>query len=378
MSQPVWLDCDPGHDDAIALLLGLHLPGIRLLGVSTVHGNASIENTTLNAARCLLSYGSPEQRERIKVYDGVTKPLIRPVKHDPEIHGSDGLGGVEGLLPADDPRVRAKVEETKGKKAVFELAETARSLPEGQRLSIVATGALTNIALFVSLFPELVRDKCSQIVCMGGAEGRGNRSPTAEFNILIDPEAASIVFDAEIKVVIAVSASSLLVPETWLKQAHPRLPVVQPLNVTHQALFRPHDNERLLQSQTPLRHSLSTLLNFFAQTYETVFDFKDGPPVHDPLCIAFIARPDLFKGKRYRVDVELEGKWTAGTTSVDLWEYRKHELAAWNTDPDSRESWGKWGKNVYVLEQLDVPAFWNLFQECVTRADTVSLLNAEQ
>jgi uridine nucleosidase len=122
-----------------------------------------------------------------------------------EIHGNDGLGGVEGLLSADDARVRAKVAETKGQKAVLAIAEAARSLPDGRQLSIVATGALTNIALFISLFPELVRDKVSQIVCMGGAEGRGNRSPTAEFNILIDPEAAAIVFDAEVRVVIAVS-----------------------------------------------------------------------------------------------------------------------------------------------------------------------------
>ena len=159
----------------------------------------------MNAARCLLSYGSPEQSSRLRVYAGVTKPLLRPVRHDPEIHGTDGLGGVEGLLSADDPRVQAKVAETAGKKAVNALADAARSLPEGQQLSIVATGALTNIALFVSLYPELVREKVSQIVIMGGAEGRGNRSPTAEFNILIDPEAAAIVFDAEVKVVIAVS-----------------------------------------------------------------------------------------------------------------------------------------------------------------------------
>ncbi|GAA5896532.1 nucleoside hydrolase [Sporobolomyces salmoneus] len=353
-THSVWLDCDPGHDDAIAILLALHLPEIHLLGISVVHGNASIENTTLNAARCLLSYGSAEQSRKVKVYAGVTKPLLRPVRHDSEIHGNDGLGGVQGLLAADDPRVRAKVEETKGQKAVEAIAATARALPEGQQLSLVATGALTNIALFVSLYPELVREKISQIVLMGGAEGRGNRSPTAEFNILIDPEAAAIVFDAEVKVVIA------------------------PLNVTHQALFCAEDNDRLMKIHTPLRYSLSTLLNFFAKTYAEVFDFVDGPPVHDPLCIAYIARPELFKGKRYRVDVELEGKYTAGTTSVDLYDYRTPELTSWRADPNNRESWGALGKNVFVLEQLDVPAFWLLFQECVDRSDKVSLLNDSQ
>ncbi|GAA6063844.1 hypothetical protein JCM10212_003591 [Sporobolomyces blumeae] len=369
---PVWLDCDPGHDDAIAILLALHLPEIHLVGISTVHGNASIENTRENAARCLLSYGSAEQAKRIKIFTGTTKPLIRPVKHDAEIHGSDGLGGVEGLLPANDPAVVAKLAETTNDNAVLAIADAARSLPQGEQLAIVATGTLTNVALFCSMFPELVRDKVSQIVLMGGAEGRGNRSPTAEFNILCDPEAAAIVFDSEVPVVMT------------------------PLNVTHQALFRKHDNEALLvppsalasvpettpdamsnpaRAHTPLRHSLSTLLNFFAATYASVFDFHDGPPVHDPLCVAYLARPDLFKGKRYRVDVELEGKYTAGTTSVDLWEYRKDELVAWKEDPESRASWGRLGKNVFVLEHLDVPAFWQLFQSCVDRADRVSILN---
>ncbi|GAA5922298.1 trifunctional uridine nucleosidase/nicotinamide riboside hydrolase/nicotinic acid riboside hydrolase [Sporobolomyces koalae] len=371
MGIPVWLDCDPGHDDAIAILMALHLPEIDLIGISTVHGNADIVATGLNAARCVLSYGSPEQA-KIPIYSGQTQPLLRPAKHDPEIHGVDGLGGVEGLISANDPAVQAKLKETEGQKAVVAIAEAARSLPDGQQLNIVATGALTNIALFVTLYPELVRDKVAQIVQMGGAEGRGNRSPTAEFNILIDPEAAAIVYDAEVKVVMT------------------------PLNVTHQALFRPADNQTLLmppsalpslpqttpdalskpaQAHTPLRHSLSTLLNFFAATYAEVFDFRDGPPVHDPLCIAYVARPDLFQGKRYRVDVELEGKWTAGTTSVDLWEYRTAELTAWKQSETSKESWGKFGKNVYVLEHLDVPAFWQLFQECVDRADQVSPLN---
>jgi hypothetical protein len=175
---------------------------------------------------------------------------LRPVRHDPgtllpihssefltsppalanvlylvaEIHGSDGLGGVEGLLSADDSRVQAKVEETKGQKAVHALTEATQSLPEGQQLSIVATGALTNIALFVALYPELVRDKVSQICLMGGAEGRGNRSPTAEFNILIDPEAAAIVFDAEVKVVIAVS--SVLQKSLMRGQADFRRPIL--------------------------------------------------------------------------------------------------------------------------------------------------------
>ncbi|GAA5828183.1 hypothetical protein JCM11251_002623 [Rhodosporidiobolus azoricus] len=373
---PIWLDCDPGHDDAVALLMALHLPEIDLLGVSTVHGNAPLSATTVNAARCLLSFGSPEQATRIPIYAGAEKPLIRVVRHDDEIHGSDGLGGVEGLLPHDDPGVLAKLEETKGQTAILALAKTAESLPEGEQLTIVATGAFTNIALFVSLFPDLVRTKVREIVIMGGAEGRGNRSPTAEFNAMIDCHATSIVLNAEVPVAMA------------------------PLNVTHQALFRPYDNTALLvppsalpslpettpdassspttKAHTPLRHTLSTLLNFFAQTYSTVFSFTDGPPVHDALCIAYLAKPEIFEGKRYRVDVELAGEFSQGTTVVDLYDYRKDELTDWKEDPDSRKGWGRLGKNVHVLEHLDVPAFWALFQQCVDSADKVSPLNAKK
>ncbi|GJN92195.1 hypothetical protein Rhopal_005225-T1 [Rhodotorula paludigena] len=369
---PVWLDCDPGHDDAVAILMALHLPEIDLKGISTVHGNASQQNTTHNAARCLLAFGSQEQVRRIPVVAGADKPLIRVVRHDDEIHGEDGLGGVEGLPDKTDAAVVAKLQETKAQTAVLAIAEAARALPDGEQLALVATGSLTNAALFVSLFPDLVRDKVSQIVIMGGAEGRGNRSPTAEFNILCDPHAASIVFDAEVPVVMA------------------------PLNITHTAIFQTHDNAALLtpgsalaslaettpearaspaKAHTPLRHTLSTLLNFFAATYASVFSFHDGPPVHDPLCIAYLSHPHLFRGERYRVDVELEGKYTAGTTVVDLWEYRKDELVDYKEDPESRKSWGRLGKNVFVLEQLDVPAFWQLFQQTVDAADKVSILN---
>ncbi|GAA5856234.1 hypothetical protein JCM8547_000833 [Rhodosporidiobolus lusitaniae] len=372
MSIPLWLDCDPGHDDAVAILLALHLNQIDLLGISTVHGNAPLSATTVNAARCLLSFGSEEQANKVPIYSGAAKPLIRVERHDDEIHGTDGLGGVEGLLTHEDPAVQAKIKETAGKNAVVALADAACSLPDGQQLTIVATGAFTNIALFVAMYPDLVKDKVREIVVMGGAEGRGNRSPVAEFNILVDPHASDIVLNAEVPVTMA------------------------PLNITHQALFGPSDHSTLLlppsalahladatpdasssprKAHTPLRHTLSTLLTFFADTYAKVFAFNDGPPVHDPLCIAWLTHPQLFTSKRYRVDVELEGKYTQGTTVVDLYNYREAELVDWKEDPESRKSWGRFGKNVRVLEQLDVPGFWAVFQECVDKADKVSCLN---
>lgn len=132
--------------------------------------------------------------------------------------------------------------------------------------------------------------------------------------------------------------------------------------MTHTALFTPQEDALLKRSPpdstsalTPLRHTLSTLLNFFARAYAEVFGFDAGPPVHDALCMAFVAHPEMFKGTRHRVDVELAGQYTAGTTSVDLWGYRNAGLTAMH-NPSSRASWGREGKNVWVCEQVDVSA----------------------
>lgn len=141
----------------------------------------------VNAARLVCSFASAEQAAALPIVQGAARPLLRVAKHDTEIHGDDGLGGVEGLLDGTDEGVRRKLQESKGGNVVMAIAEAARAMPGGEgdegRLAIVATGTLTNVALFCATFPELVRDKISQIVLMGGAEGRGNRSPTGEFNM---------------------------------------------------------------------------------------------------------------------------------------------------------------------------------------------------
>lgn len=211
----------------------MHTPGIELVGISTVHGNGSLEHTTcelaevgvevvttrltlhitaVNAARLVCSFASPDRASATPIYSGAVRPLLRPVKHDTgtfiagvsrsmtptntsalaEIHGDDGLGGVEGLLDGTDAAVAQKVLTSTQKNVVEAMAEAARAMPGGDgdegRLAIVATGTLTNVALFCATYPDLVKDKVSQIVLMGGAEGRGNRSPTGEFNIICDPE----------------------------------------------------------------------------------------------------------------------------------------------------------------------------------------------
>lgn len=219
-----------------------------------------------------------------------------------------------------------------------------------RKITIISTGPLTNIALFVSVYPDLL-DSVEEFVFMGGGVGIGNRSAVAEFNILCDPEAAQIVLDVPVRKVMI------------------------PLNVTHTAivtrdwhceLLAPGStpSEALPKPQTNLRHTLSTLINFFTEAYKSTFGFIDGPPLHDALTIAYVCRPELFSSKRYRVNVELSGAHTSGETVVDVWGYH-------STD----NSWGATGKNCLVTESLDVNGFFALFLDCVRRCDEVSPLN---
>jgi len=351
--KQVWLDCDPGHDDATTIMLALNCADMALLGVSTVHGNSSANHTLSNAARCLVAFGAPDT---VKVYPGATKPLIRPARHDPEIHGVDGLGGVENLPTADHPRVRDALSHSDGVvKAIEGIARAVRETWDsghGTQVTLIATGPLTNIALFVSVYPELLPG-IDEFIFMGGGVGLGNRSSVAEFNILCDPEAAQIALDAPVK-------------KTMI-----------PLNVTHTAIVTRAIQARLLAPEfpldaenplppaaTPLRHMLSTLISFFADAYESTFGFQLGPPLHDALTIAYAVHPKMFCCRRFRVDVELSGTHTTGETVVDMWNYRGCD-----------DSWGSSGKNCIVAESLDVDAFFDFFLDCVARCDPKSPLN---
>ncbi|KAF8590565.1 nucleoside hydrolase [Ramaria rubella] len=337
MGKAVWLDADPheckGHDDAIAILLALHCPQINLLGISTVHGNASLQNTWQNALRLLHVFGAPSHGPH--VYAGAIKPLLRVAKADPEIHGADGLGGVEGLPEFSDAHVQARVQRSGKSRAIEAMAEAIQQTWDsgrGERITLVTTGPQTNLALFISIYPEL-EPAIEEIVFMGGGVGLGNRSATAEYNILCDPEASQIVLDFPVK-------------KTMI-----------PINVTHQVIFTRSLHARLLSPNTrylgpsdplpnpttPLRHTLSTLLTFFSISYKSTFGFEDGPPLHDALAIAYIACPDIFRCKRYRVDVELGGFHSTGETVVDIWNYRLCD-----------DSWGRIGKNCLVAESIDV------------------------
>lgn len=312
---PVWLDCDPGHDDAFAILLAAYSPALELLGISTVGGNQTLEKTTANALKIVHIAGL----DHVQVVAGAPKPLLRPAKICGEIHGDSGLDGPDLLV---GPRTAV---DAKAVNAMY----TAIAEHTGRRIvTLICTGALTNAALLLSVYPELVPH--IRIVLMGGAMGIGNTGPVQEFNIQVDPEAAAVVFESGAEVTMV------------------------PLEVTHTALVTPAVLERI-GAHTKFRRLMCELLLFFRDSYRRVFDFE-YPPLHDPCAVAYVIAPHLFECKRYRVDIETRSALSAGQTVVDVW--------------------GQSGKapNATVTLKMDVDAFWEMMLEAIGKADARSPL----
>jgi len=318
------------------------------------HGNASSELTAVNAARCLLAFGA---QPHVRVYPGASKPLLLPAKPDPEIHGDDGLGGVEGLPSADSAEVLALLAIDEDGSTVRALEGMAKSIKGtwnkgvGQKVTVISSGPMTNIALFVSVYPDLL-DAVEEFVFMGGGVGMGNRSAVAEYNILCDREFCLITCE-----IISIYAQPAHATQIVLDA--PIRKTMMPINVTHTAIVTKHVQAQLLAPgaillnddalpppATNLRHTLSTLITFFGDSYKSTFGFNDGPPLHDALTVAYVSRPELFKTIRHRVDVELNGTHCMGETVVDIWRYR-----------DCDDSWGPLGRNCMVAQSLDVSPF---------------------
>jgi inosine-uridine nucleoside N-ribohydrolase len=269
---PILLDCDPGHDDAIALLLALASPELDLLGVTTVHGNQTLEKTTDNALRVLELVG----RADVPVARGADRPLIREPHVAAHVHGESGLDG---------PELPAATAEPVAQHAVEFIAE--RILPG---TVLVPTGPLTNIALYLA---EHGTKNIERIVLMGGAIAEGNMTPAAEFNIWADPEAAQRVFHAG-------------VPVTMIG-----------LDVTHKALLTPALAERF-RAAGRLGTFVAELVEFFKQYHARTYGW-DGAPIHDAVALAHAFRPDLVRTQHVNVEVETESELCRGRTVVDLW-----------------------------------------------------------
>ena len=271
---PVLLDCDPGHDDAVAILLALASPEIELIGVTTVCGNQTLEKTTANAIRMLDFAG----RRDVPVHAGADAPLVRPVKVADHVHGVSGLDGPE-LPPPSRPAGTAH--------AVDFLADQIRT--RHGAVTLVPTGPLTNIALLLAMHPTV---RPERIVLMGGTIGEGNITPAAEFNIWADPEAARRVFASGLDVTMIG------------------------LDVTHQALMNDEHTERLRSAG---RHGklVAELRDFYARFHQLRYADLDGSPMHDPVTIAHLVRPGLVDVRDAYVEVDCGWDQGRGRTNVD-------------------------------------------------------------
>jgi inosine-uridine nucleoside N-ribohydrolase len=268
------LDCDPGHDDAIALLLALASPEVELLGVTTVCGNQTLDKTTANALRVLEFAG----RGDIPVHAGADRPLVRDVRVAAHVHGESGLDGPDLPPPSGAPRAQH---------AVDFMAEQIRA--RDGRVTLVPTGPLTNVALLFALHPDAVPER---IVLMGGAIGEGNITPAAEFNIWADPEAAERVF--------AAGCDTTMVG----------------LDVTHKALITRDHTERLRGSGRA-GTMVAELLDFYVKFHDTMYPDLDGAPMHDPVALAEVVRPGLVTTREAAIHVDCGWEQGRGRTNVD-------------------------------------------------------------
>jgi pyrimidine-specific ribonucleoside hydrolase len=271
---PVIIDCDPGHDDAIALMLAFGCGRLNVLGVTTVAGNTTGENALRNALAVLSLI-----RAAVPVGRGADSPMLRPLETARDVHGESGLEG----LSAPRPELRGS-----DLTAVEFLSSALRQSPV--KVTLVPTGPLTNIAIAFLAFPD-IRAKIERVVLMGGAAGEGNRTPSAEFNIMTDPEAARVVFESG-------------VPITMVG-----------LDVTHKALIYPREVEALRESGR-VGAFAAGLLDFYSRSYRS--KGFEGNPVHDALAVAAVFDEGVITTRHVRVDIETRGEFTAGRTVVDF------------------------------------------------------------
>ena len=277
MPTPVLIDCDPGHDDAMALLLALASPELELLGVSTVHGNQTLEKTTANALRVLEFAG----RGDMPVAAGANRPLVREPAVAADVHGETGLDGPDLPPPAGAPV---------GEHAVDFLA--ARLRASEAPVTLIPTGPLTNVALLLATHPDAV-ERIERIVLMGGAIAEGNVTPAAEFNIWIDPEAAARVFASRLDVTMIG------------------------LDVTHRALMTGEHAERL-RAAGRVGTMVAELWDFYHRFHRRIYGLA-GSPVHDAMAVAHVIRGDLVQTRHVNVEVDCASELCRGRTVVDVW-----------------------------------------------------------
>ena len=305
--RPLIIDCDPGQDDAIALLLAIaSAEEFELLGVTAVAGNVPLANTEANARRVRDLAGRPE----LPVYAGCPRAMVRTPVTAEAVHGPSGIDG------ADLPEPRRPAE------AAHAVDFLVQTLGEASRPVTLATlGPLTNVALAIIKKPSIL-ENVAEIVAMGGAIGLGNVTPAAEFNIYADPHAAHVVFEAG-------------VPLTMVG-----------LDVTRQAIATPVRVEAIRSLGTAPAAAVCGMLEFYGA--RTTALYRHGPPLHDPCVIAYLLEPELFQGRDMHVAIELAGEHAQGRTVCDV---------------DGRGG----ASNARVLENVDADGFFALLTERLAR-----------
>lgn len=310
MPQKIIIDTDPGQDDALAILLALGSPELEILGITAVAGNVPLKLTQKNARKICELAGRPD----IKVFSGAIRPLVRQLVTAEEVHGKTGLNGPD--LPEPKMPLQSQY-------AVDFIVETLMSEPSGT-VTLCALGPLTNVALALLREPKIA-PRIKQLVLMGGGffEG-GNVTPTAEFNIYVDPQAADVVLRAGIPT------------------------VMMPLDVTHKALTTSKRIKAIRALKTPVGTAVAQLLEYFERFDEQKYG-TDGGPLHDPCVIAYLLKPELFKGRDCNVTVEIGSELTMGMTVIDWWGVTKRP------------------KNATVMRDIDHDGFFKLLTERLGR-----------
>ena len=306
--QKILYDCDPGHDDAVALMLAAGSPELELLGVTIVAGNQTLDNTGRNACHVLQWLG----REEIPVYTGCERPMVRDRVTAGDIHGETGLDG-----PVFPPlRKRPEPEH-----AVRFLVRTLMS-SQGD-VTVVTSGPMTNLAMALRMEPAAA-EKIRRIVLMGGSYTNGNVTPAAEFNILADPEAAHVCFTAGR-------------PVTMIG-----------LDVTRKVLCYPEIVERMARADTCASRLFVDLMGHFCRTQKEVFGWEGGP-LHDPVTIASLLDPALVVTKPMNVRIDLSHGESYGRTNCDAFGYLGLPATA------------------DVAVDVDVPRFWDIIETGLRR-----------
>lgn len=299
------LDCDPGHDDAVAIMMAGKHPAIDLLAVTVVAGNQTLDKTQVNARNVVQYLGLD-----VPVYAGCGQPMVRQKMTAGDIHGKTGLDG-----PVFAPLTK-KLEE---QHAALYLAD--RLLHSDGDITVVTTGPMTNLAMAMRMEPAII-PKIRQVVFMGGAYTNGNISPAAEFNIAADAEAAYVVFHSGIPITMCG------------------------LDITRKVLCYPEIVEKMENIGNPAAKLFGDLMRFFCKTQKEVFGWEGGP-LHDPTTIAYLIDPTVLTLKHVHGDVDIRSEASYGRTNCDVFDYMHLK------------------PNMNLATDVNVERFWNIVEECI-------------